>query len=203
MGELTSQLFYWKLRITYTAKKLVLSENLVQTNMTFEILLTLLHDIQPHVYGIIKRQLHVKQFRLYVKMSSIKTSCCKVFFYKLYIFKLFFKENIIFTLHNILTLNNSFHPAGSIFVKLQFQKPLRRDVAESQRLLLNLVLRICSFILFYLKKKQVESQSIFPVLFISFTIKEASFNNLFKHLMMQSLIIQTHCKTSVFFRNKR
>ena len=166
--------------------------------MKFEILLTLLHDIQPHVYGIIKRQLHVKQFRFYVKISSIKTSCCKVFFYKLYIFKLFFKENIIFTIHNILTLDNSFHPAGSIFVKLQFQKPLRRDIAESQSRSQDLFFY---FILF--KKKQVENQSIFPVLFISLTIKETSFNNLFKHLMMQSLIIQTHCKTSVFFRNKR
>ena len=129
--------------------------------MKFEILLTLLHDIQPRVYGIIKRQLHVKQFRFYVKMSSIKTSCCKVFFYNLYNFKLFFKENIIFTIYNILTLDNSFHPAGSIFVKLQFQKPLRRDIAESQSRSQDL------FFYFVLFKKNKSKTNLF-FLFFSF-----------------------------------
>ena len=72
LGVMLDQNINWN---RHTARKLVLSENLLKTNIKFYIVLTMLPDIQkvlsfqPHIYGIVKRRLHVKQFGFDVKMA--------------------------------------------------------------------------------------------------------------------------------------
>ena len=90
LGVMLDQNINWN---RHTARKLVLSENLLKTNMKFYIVLTMLHDIQkvlsfqPHIYGIVKRRLHVKQLGFHVKMTF--TICLQL---RLHIVKFLFLQ---------------------------------------------------------------------------------------------------------------
>ena len=90
LGVMLDQNINWN---RHTARKLVLSENLLKTNMKFYIVLTILHDIQKvlsfqrHIYGIAKRRLPVKQFGFDVKMTF--TICLQL---RLHIVKFLFLQ---------------------------------------------------------------------------------------------------------------